>query len=462
MSQQPTSSVNDPLPLDSATIADPYPRYHQLRSEDPVHWHEGLGAWVLTRYSDVLGALRDQRLSADRIGALTARLPEPVQERIRPLTQVFADMMLMSDPPDHTRLRGLANKAFTPRVIDGMRSRIQANVDELLDGVANNGRMDIVADLAYPLPAVVISEMLGVVPADRDQFKKWSDDLAAFLGGIRMVAETVGAAQKSALEMTEYLRKVIAQRRTEPREDLISALVAVEEEGDRFSEAELFSMCILLLVAGHETTTNLIGNGLLALLKHPHQLNMLREDPALIETAVEEFLRYDSPVQSTARIAMEEMKMGGRRIAEGDRVSITLGGGQPRPGAVSGPGPAGCHQAGKQARGPRVRHPLLPWGGPGSNGRPGYHQHRTTAYAGPPACRSGPGVAVQSGIPRVEILTRSILNAWLRYSGWLTGVADPKGNNSLSSASSSTTPPSSTKCLKHKSTTVPGAMASVL
>ena len=328
MSQQPLHSVNDPLPLDTATIADPYLRYHQLRSEDPVHWHQGLGAWVLTRYSDVLAALRDQRLSADRIGALTARLPEPVQERIRPLTQVFADMMLMSDPPDHTRLRGLANKAFTPRVIEGMRSRIQANVDELVDGVVNHGRhgrMDIVADLAYPLPAIVIAEMLGVAPADRDQFKKWSDDFAAFLGGIRMVAETVGAAQKSALEMTEYLRRIIAQRRTQPREDLISALVAVEEEGDRFSEAELFSMCILLLVAGHETTTNLIGNGLLALLRHPHQLDKLRGDPALIETAVEEFLRYDSPVQSTARIAMEEMEIGGRRIAEGDRGSITLG-----------------------------------------------------------------------------------------------------------------------------------------
>ena len=328
MPEQPANPVNDLLPLNPATIADPYPRYQQLRSEDPVHWHEGLGTWVLTRYTDVLAALRDQRLSADRMTSLTARLPEPVQERIRPLTQVFADMMLMSDPPDHTRLRGLANKAFTPRVIDRMRSRIQANVDDLVEGVANDGRhgrTDIVAGLAYPLPAIVIAEMLGVAPADRDQFKTWSDDLAAFLGGTRNLAETVGPAQKSALELTEYLRGIIAHRRTEPREDLISALVAVEEEGDRFNEAELFSMCILLLVAGHETTTNLIGNGLLALLRHPHQLDKLREDPAMIETAVEEFLRYDSPVQSTGRIAMEEMEIGGRRIAEGERVSIMMG-----------------------------------------------------------------------------------------------------------------------------------------
>ena len=331
MSQQPGNPVNDPLPLDAATIADSYPRYHQLRSEDPVHWHQGINAWVLTRYSDVLAALRDQRLSADRISGLTAQLPEPVQERFQPLTQVFSDMMLMSDPPDHTRLRGLANKAFTPRVIEGMRSSIQATVDELVDGVANrrpkgrHGQTDIVDDLAYPLPAIVIAGMLGVAPADRDQFRKWSNDLAAFLGSIRMVAETVGAAQQSALEMSEYLRSIIGQRRSEPREDLISALVAVEEEGDRFSEAELFSMCILLLVAGHETTTNLIGNGLLALLQHPQQMEKLRDDPALIETAVEEFLRYDSPVQSTARIAMEEVEIGGRRIAEGDRISITLG-----------------------------------------------------------------------------------------------------------------------------------------
>jgi cytochrome P450 len=328
MAQQPQPTLNDPAPIDPATVANPYLRFQQLREEDPVHWNQGINSWTLTRYSDVLDALRDQRLSSEQISAYSARLPEAAAEKVQPLIRLFSDMMLMSDPPDHTRLRKLANKAFTPRVVDQMRSHIQNLVAELLDGIEKDcrqdGRFDVIADLAYPLPAIVISEMLGVPDADRNQFRKWTGDLAAFLGNIRIVAETAEPAQKSALKLSDYLREIISQRRLEPQEDLISALVAAEEEGDTFSEAELYSMCIMLMLAGHETTSNLIGNGLLALLQNRDQLERLQADPGMIDSAVEEFLRYESPAQSAARIALEDIEMGGRRIEKGQRVTLIL------------------------------------------------------------------------------------------------------------------------------------------
>jgi cytochrome P450 len=312
-------------PLDAETIANPYPRYHYLRVEDPVHWHEGLNSWVLTRYPDVMDALRDRRLSADRMSSVVQVLPPAAQQMFQMLISTFDNMMLMSDPPKHTRLRSLANKAFTPRVVEQMRSHIQTIVDELLDDVEGKGRMDMIQDLAYPLPAIVIAEMLGVAPEDRDNFKKWSDDLANFLGNVRMAPETAMAAQQSTVELTNYFKVIIEERRENPQDDLMSNLVAAEEEGDRFSEEELYAMCILLLGAGHETTTNLIGNGTLALLQNPDQLQKLKDSPSLIEPAVEELLRYDSPVQSTSRLAMEDLEIGGKQIAQGESITITLG-----------------------------------------------------------------------------------------------------------------------------------------
>ena len=183
MAQQPRSTLNDPSPLDSATAANPYVRYKQLREEDPVHWNQGINSWTLTRYTDVRAALLDQRLSSEQTSAIRGRLSETAAEKIQPLIRLFSDMMVMSDPPDHTRLRMLANKAFTPRVVDRMRSHIQNVVEDLLDGIEKDrrqdGRFDVITDLAYPLPAVVISEMLGVHDEDRDQFRKWTGDLAA-------------------------------------------------------------------------------------------------------------------------------------------------------------------------------------------------------------------------------------------------------------------------------------------
>ena len=323
--------------LDPRTIADPYPRYQQLRSEDPVRWNAGVNAWILTRYSDVNAALRDNRLSAERITALTGLIRESGGEPAKKFESTFLNMMLFSDPPDHTRLRSLANKAFTPRVVEQMRTHIQGIVNGLLDDAQDQGRMDVIADLAYPLPAIVISEMLGAKPEDRDKFKKWSGDLAAFLGNIRAVSETYEAAIKSVSELIEHLRELVAQRRREPQDDLISALVLAEDEGDSFSEEELYSMCVLLIFAGHETTTNLIGNGILALLNNPDQLAKLRQDPSLLEPAIEEIIRYDGPVQTTTRTALEPLEIGGKQIAKGDRVSLTLGAANRDPAQFSDP-----------------------------------------------------------------------------------------------------------------------------
>ena len=219
MMNQARLTLNETVPMDPAIIADPYPRYRQLREEDPVHWNQGINCWVLTRYTDGLAALRDQRLSSAQISAFRERLPDAAAEKIQPLTRLFSD--IMSDPPNHTRLSKLANKAFTPRVVERMRSSIQATTDVLLDSIekdgGSHGRFEVIKDLANPLPAIVIPEMLGVLAGDRDQFKIWSGHLAAFLGNIRTVSETAEIAQSSAFEMSDYLRKIISQRRNAPK-----------------------------------------------------------------------------------------------------------------------------------------------------------------------------------------------------------------------------------------------------
>ena len=312
-------------PLLPEVRANPYPLYHQLREEEPVHWSELMEAWVLTRYDDVSALLKDSRFSADRRKANNRFAQEAVkrmQEEGGPLAN--ATTMLGADPPEHTRLRGLVSKAFTPRVVEAMRPHIQEIVDSLLDDVQENGHMDIIGDLAYPLPVIVIAEMLGVPPADRDDFKRWSDDIVATLGPLA-APEVIEQARISIQEMADYFSAVIAERRREPREDLLSGLIAAEERGEVLSEEELLATCILLLAAGNETTTNLIGNGMLALLRHPEQLEKLRDQPSLTESAIEEFLRYDGPVQSTARVATEQLEIRGKTIEEAQLVIALLG-----------------------------------------------------------------------------------------------------------------------------------------
>src|SRR3990170_7334003 len=233
--------------------------------------------------------------------------------------------MLTSDPHEHTRLRGLVNKAFTPRAVERLRPHIQQIVDGLLAGVVEAGRMDVIQDLAYPLPVIVIAEMLGISPQDRAQFKKWSTDIAATTGGPLLAPEVLERARQSAIELADYFRGVIARRRREPQDDLISALIAAEEQGQVLSEDELLATCILLLVAGNETTTNLIGNGMLALLRHPDELQRLRNDPSLIVSAVDEMLRYDGPAQMTSRVVTEAIELRGQRLEPGQVVLAVLG-----------------------------------------------------------------------------------------------------------------------------------------
>jgi hypothetical protein len=307
-------------PMDPEFLADPYPMYHRLRAEEPVHL-SAMGFWVLTRYEDVVAALRDPRLAKEALAPfVAARFGVPVPATV-------GVSMLDRDPPDHTRLRALVSKAFTPRVVEGLRPRIQNIVDGLLDGVEAKGAMDLIEEFAYPIPVNVICEMLGVPVEDHERFKDWSLDLARgldliWLGPDSEVGRRAAVARQG---LGAYFRELIAERRARPHGDLLSALIAAEEAGDTLSEIELLATCILLLVAGHETTVNLLGNGTLALLRHPDQLDRLRRDPGLIGTAVEELLRYDGPVQRTARIPSADVTIGSRTIAKGEMVMPFIG-----------------------------------------------------------------------------------------------------------------------------------------
>ncbi len=306
-------------PMDPEFVADPYPMYHRLRTDDPVH-HSALGFWVLTRYDDVVAALRDPRLAKEAIASfVAARFGAPVP--------AMGLSMLDRDPPDHTRLRGLVSKAFTPRVVEGLRPRIQQIVDGLLDGVTARGSMDLIEEFAYPIPVIVICEMLGVPVEDHERFKGWSLDIARGLDLIWLGPESeVGRRSVAARQsLAEYFRGLIAQRRAAPRGDLLSGLIAAEEAGDKLNEVELLATCVLLLIAGHETTVNLIGNGTLALLRHRDQLQRLQRDPGLTASAIEELLRFDGPVQRTARIPSEDIVIGGRTIAKGEMVMPFIG-----------------------------------------------------------------------------------------------------------------------------------------
>jgi cytochrome P450 len=303
-------------PMDPAFVADPYPTYHRLRAEDPVH-QSPLGFWVLSRYEDVAASLRDPRFAKEAIASfVAARFGRPVERM----------SMLDLDPPDHTRLRSLVSKAFTPRVVEQLRPHIQSIVDDLLRRVDAHA-MDLIEDFAYPLPVIVICEMLGVPVSDRERFKQWGLDVARGLDALMLPVDSpvILRARESRFALTDYFRQLIAERRRDPRADLLSGLIAAEEAGDRLSEEDLLATSILLLLAGHETTVNLIGNGTLALLRHPEQLQRLRDDPGLITTAVEELLRYDGPVQRTARIPSEDVVVCGRTIPAGDMVMPFIG-----------------------------------------------------------------------------------------------------------------------------------------
>ena len=301
--------------------ADPYPFYRRLREKEPVH-QSPMGFWVLTRYEDCVAVLRDQRFGREEFQQMLSSVYGGDSEKPQ-----LPRSMLFRDPPDHTRLRALVSKAFTPRMVETMRDHIQEIVDRLLDRVQGAGRMDLMEDLAYPLPVTVICEMLGVPVDDHGSIRGWSADIARSLDAIGLPsdADIVERGRVARRALADYFRRLVPQRRARPQQDLLSGLIAAEEQGDKLSSDEVIAMCLLLFIAGHETTVNLIGNGTLALLRHPEQLRTLQAEPALIGNAVEELLRYDSPVQRTARITNTEAEVAGQPMPRGTMVITALG-----------------------------------------------------------------------------------------------------------------------------------------
>jgi cytochrome P450 len=312
----------------SQFFQDPYPVYATFRRTNPIFrapipGHTGPGAFLLTRYAEIQLVLRDPRFSVDR---RRAALVEQFADRIPP--GLLGDegglrSMLIMDPPDHTRVRGLVSKAFTPRRVAGLRGRIEEIVDELLEEGVRDGALEVIADFAAPLPAIVIAELLGVPAEDHRTFKQWSSELIA-LAPLADPAR-IGEVQQKLERILDYLRGIIAERRKTPRDDLLSGMIAAQEERDALSDAELLATSNLLLIAGHETTTNLIGNGLLALLRHPVELARLRAHPELLGSAIEELLRFDSPVQATGRVATEDVELGGQPVGKGALLLTVIG-----------------------------------------------------------------------------------------------------------------------------------------
>ncbi|MCA1554080.1 MAG: cytochrome P450, partial [Chloroflexi bacterium] len=317
-------SLNNLLHAD--VRANPYALYANIRAHDPLHWDEPMGFWVATRYADALAILHDPRIAkAQGLESALNRLPESERDGARPVYAAFAKQMLYADPPYHTRLRGLVSKAFTPRRIEQMRPRIQQVVDRLLDAVERDGRMDVIQQFAYPLPIIVIMAMLGLPVEERTQFKQWSDDFAAAIGIVRRAPELYAKGREGLEALSRFIGEHCEGLRSLGADEILSALVLAHDGDGTLTHEELVANTMLLLLAGHETTTNLIGNGLLALLRHPDQLRRLRADPTLIGPAIEELLRYDNPVQIVWRYATDDVTIDAQTIHKGQIVNVLLG-----------------------------------------------------------------------------------------------------------------------------------------
>ncbi|HUJ87201.1 MAG TPA: cytochrome P450 [Burkholderiales bacterium] len=314
----------DYRPDDPAFLADPFPLYERMQDEDPTHWSARLKAWVLTRYDDVKRVCLDREISSDRLRPFFASLPGAEASRIADIVRYLSLWMVFRDPPEHTRLRRLTSKVFNVRSMHAMRERIVALCGWLLDEIAEREEFDFIQAFAGPLPALVIMDMLGVARADLARVKRMSDDMALFIGSSRSQPEKYDIAQAATREMAEFFRHMIAARRAGPHDDLLSQLLQLEDEGDRLSEDELVATCILLLFAGHETTTNHIANAMLSLIRFPGEMRALRENPALAPAAVEELLRYDGPSGAQVRIVRRAHELHGKTLRPGERVFIML------------------------------------------------------------------------------------------------------------------------------------------
>ena len=302
---------------------DPHATWRRLRQAAPVYRSRIFGAWILTRYADVEHVLRDRNFTTDRREVPLMKLIARLTRNDPELSATIERNLLMIDGPDHARLRGLVSKAFTPRRVEQLRPRLQAIADERLDQAAEDGEMELVADFAHPFPVIAIAELLGIPPADRTLFHAWSADLVQLLDPLQGHGG-LGPPRRANHELFAYFKPLLAERRANPRDDLLSAMIAAETDGESLSELDLLALSSLLLVAGHETTANLIANAVIALLRHPDERKRLQDDPELITSAVDEFLRYDGPIQLTDRAVREDCEIGGQQIRKGQVVAVVL------------------------------------------------------------------------------------------------------------------------------------------
>ena len=312
-------------PDSPATLADPFALFARMREEDPCHWSPRLNSWVLTRYDDVKRVSVDRALySSDRLRPFFASLPGVQRDRIGDIIRYLSLWMVFTDAPEHTRLRRLSGKVFHVRSMQGMRSQAQTIADRLLQRIGEKTEFDLITEFAGPLPCLVIMAMLGVPPAALDDLKRMSDEMALFIGSSRAPQEKYGTADAATREMAEFFRALIADRRRTPEADAISELVNLRDGEDSFTDDELIATCILMLFAGHETTTNHIANGMLSLIRFPDQMELLRADPSLAHDAVEELLRYDGPSGAQVRVVTKTHQLHGKRLEEGQRVFMML------------------------------------------------------------------------------------------------------------------------------------------
>ena len=319
-----TDPIFEFRPEDPAFLADPFPVFARLRDADPCHWSPRLKSWVLTRYEDVKRVCLGQEMSSNRLRPFFETLPSAATGRIAGLVRYLSLWMVFRDPPDHTRLRRLTSKVFTLKAMRAMRPNVEAITAHLLAEIGERDRFDFISSFAGPLPALVIMDLLGVPRAELSRIKRLSDDIALFIGSSRGATEKYASAEAATKEMADFFRALIRERQAAPKTDVLSELVHLEDAGDRLTEDELIATCILLLFAGHETTTNHIANGLLALMRFPGEMQKLRADPSLAQRAVEELLRYDGPTTAQGRVVQVEHALHGRTLKSGDRVFLMI------------------------------------------------------------------------------------------------------------------------------------------
>jgi cytochrome P450 len=316
-------AVSDDL-MAAEVIHDPHAYYRDLRAEDPIHWNDRWGGWVVTRYDDVVRILRDaQAFSADRMAFLARELPEDQMETIRPIFEVLSSWMVFADPPLHTKLRSLVNRQFTPKAVEGYRSAVRGIVDEVLDGVEERGEMEVVRDFAYQIPMTVILDLMGVPDLDRTKIKKWSEELGLFFFIRADEPRRRHFATRGVSALAGYMSRVVEEKAKNPDDKLISLFLEAEAAGE-ISRDDVVANCVLLAFGGHETTMNLIANGTLALIRHPDQWARLKADPTQVRSAIEELLRYDGSVKTTVRWARHDVEIGGETIKAGQRVLLGL------------------------------------------------------------------------------------------------------------------------------------------